>query len=244
MHLTLHVPTAHGQAPVLLDVPAGRARFAGTVLVYHGLGACKEVQVKECAWLASAGLLAASVDAVGHGERRLPDFDVRLNGPGRHQALLELVLASVQEVPAILDALGALLGDRAGGFGVAGISMGGYIAFGAAVREPRLRAVVPIIGAPDWTVGGEADDAILRYSPHLRPEGVAPKALLAFNAARDRDVPPAASREFVRRLRPFYEGMPDRLAYHEYAESEHTMREDDWNDLWQRATAWLLRYLA
>jgi fermentation-respiration switch protein FrsA (DUF1100 family) len=51
----------------------------GTVLLYHGLAGAKERVEYYSTALAEAGFLAMSLAAVGHGERRWPDFDVIFN---------------------------------------------------------------------------------------------------------------------------------------------------------------------
>jgi uncharacterized protein len=56
-----------------------RAMERGTVLLYHGFGGAKERVDYHAAALAAAGFLAVSLDAVGHGERRYPNFDVIFN---------------------------------------------------------------------------------------------------------------------------------------------------------------------
>jgi hypothetical protein len=48
----------------------------GTVLYYHGFGGDKGRCEPYLTALAEAGFLAVSLDAVGHGDRRLDDFDV------------------------------------------------------------------------------------------------------------------------------------------------------------------------
>jgi alpha-beta hydrolase superfamily lysophospholipase len=53
------------------DAPEVAAEH-GTVLLYHGFGGSRERVGYYAAALAQAGFLAVSVDAVGHGERRLP----------------------------------------------------------------------------------------------------------------------------------------------------------------------------
>src|SRR5215217_5002203 len=97
----------------LCTAPALLARLEGlplplpAVLVYHGLGADKEIQRKELVTLAEAGFLAVGIDAAGHGERRLPDFEARFAGPWEEvePLFLSLVTETVAEVPAVLDAL-------------------------------------------------------------------------------------------------------------------------------------------
>ncbi len=235
--LHLRVPTHLGEAPLLLTLPPGPAeRFRGTVLVYHGLHSNKEAQRNEYPSLAAEGFLTVGVDAPGHGARAG-------DGVAIHE-LLYVVRDAIDEVPAILDRLTDLLGERCGPFGMTGISMGAYITFGAASIEPRLQAVVPILGSPDWTrLDHGVADHVLEHSPHRRPQAFPPTALLAMNAGRDTNVPPAPARQFVDSLRPYYESMPQRLDYIEYPESAHFMREEDWNDLWSRTVAWMRRWL-
>lgn len=205
------------EVPVLEVLPNGPAR--GTVLVYHGLAAAKETQRKELHALASAGYRAIGVDAVGHGERAGPN-------PQTHADVIALVEATAAEVPRLLDGLGE------GPFAIAGISMGGFIAFAAAAREPRLRAAIPILGCPDWTFRGELPAELAARSPHHRPEAYAHCRVFAWNAGLDEHVPPGPAREFLARL-------PGRHLYREYAESGHFMREQDWEDGWDRTLAWL-----
>ncbi len=207
--------------------------FRGVVLVYHGLYADKETQRKELNSLGEAGFLAVGVDAVGHGERRHGDLPDRMRTDERKRYFLDLVRASTEEIPGLVQALRGLMKEECG-FGITGISMGGYIAYGAALQEKSLKACVPILGSPDW--GG-------KNSPHHRSQEFWPVALLAHNAGQDKNVPPQQSAQFVEKLRPFYKDDPGRCAYFEYPESDHFMREQDWHLLWQRTVHWFERHL-
>lgn len=222
-------------------LPVGRPG-GPVVLVYHGLGASKEVQRKELDWLAGAGFLGIAVDAVGHGERRWPDFEERMRADSAN-AFLEMVRRTVDEIPALVDHLSERFGPSA--FGITGISMGGFITYAAPLVEPRLRAAVSILGSPDWNVGPgtSPSPALLEQSPHRFPERYPPLALLALNAGRDVNVPAQHARSFVQRLQPLYAGSPERLAYHEYPDAEHFMPEAEWNDLWGRTVDWFRRFL-
>jgi hypothetical protein len=68
-------------------VPALIARTAAedppwpAVLWFHGFTADRNASRSELEALARAGLLAVGLDAVGHGARRLPDFDRHFSGP-------------------------------------------------------------------------------------------------------------------------------------------------------------------
>ena len=103
---------------------------AGTVLFYPGLGGSAAHSSAELTALAGAGLLAVGVDSVGHGRRRLPDFDARFSPAGHRieEEFLLLVRATVDEVPAVVDDLCARGLARPSGIGVAGWSMGGFVA--------------------------------------------------------------------------------------------------------------------
>jgi dienelactone hydrolase len=239
------LPTPNGRVPVLMMYSGNRGRRPA-ILLYPGLSSAKEVQRKELSWLASAGFLAIAVDNVGHGKRRDPDFDQRHHGPDWHGHFLRWTYATVREVPALLDALQDFLGDGLGPIGITGISMGGYIAYGAAPLDARLKAAVPILGSPDWRPkqpGTPTDEWIVGQSPCFRPELYAQIPLLAFNAGRDDSVPAAPSRDFIQALRERHGASPDRVQFVEYPESTHFMREQDWNDLWERAIAFFRAHL-
>jgi pimeloyl-ACP methyl ester carboxylesterase len=134
--------------------------------------------------------------------------------------LFQLVNESVQEIPSIIDALGV---DR---IALCGISFGGYIAYRGAVCDPRIAAVVTLLGSPD---------------PSLADEFF-PRALLSMTAQNDVNVPPDAARAFHRTLEPHYASAPERLAYHEYRDATHFLPEGAWNDALERTIAWVLRF--
>ena len=70
-----------GPVPVLIARPAVGSAPWPAVLWYHGFTADRNASRPELEALARAGLLAVGIDAVGHGARRLPDFDHYFAGP-------------------------------------------------------------------------------------------------------------------------------------------------------------------
>ena len=123
---------------------------------------------------------------------------------------------------------------RPGHLGIAGISMGGFIAYGSVAVEPRIKVCAPILGSPKWNHS---------LSPHLFPERFSSVALLAQNAANDESVPPKFSREFLRILKKKYSRDSMRLRYEEFPRSNHFMEEQEWNELWENVLNWFNRYL-
>jgi uncharacterized protein len=238
------IPSSQGSVPALLLEPEQDGK--GTVLIYTGLGAAKEIQRKEMNWLAEDGFTAICIDSPHHGERsdgylealaRLPDAKA-------HPGFIQIVCEALQEIPFIVDFCLARFQQNVG---ITGISLGGFITYGAVINEPRFKAAIPILGSPDWSPRKPSNDPEFLKLMESAPVHSAPKfppcALFAANAGRDVSVRPDASRKFVEQLREFYEPFPERLKYVEYSDSEHMMREQDWYDLWRQVLDWFNRFL-
>jgi uncharacterized protein len=234
MEIELRRHTAAG-VPLLLAAGGGARTPLPTVLWIHGYGANKEVHEKELRQLARAGFLAVGLDAVGHGERRLPDLDAIIAAP-RAESLRSaagFAAAAAAEVPAVLDALIADGLADPQRLGLVGISMGGYAAYRAVVEEPRLAAVVALLGSPEWPHPA---------SPHERLDAFAGTALLSITAERDENVPPGPARLLHQRLTA--EPAPGRP--HRYIElpgGVHLMNAGDWATTIDETLAWLAQHL-
>jgi dienelactone hydrolase len=224
-------------APALLARVEGLPLPLPAVLVYHGLGADKEIQRTEIVTLAEAGFLAVGIDVAGHGERRLPGFEERFAGPWEEvePLFLSLVIETVAEVPTILDALAATGLAVPGRCAAFGISMGAYITYGAVLSEPRLQTAVAIVGSPEWHH---------HDSPHRHPERFFPTALLSITGQKDTNVPPGSAHAFHQILEPYYHSAPERLRYLEIRGAPHLMSKEDWETVMREAVGWLDRFLA
>jgi uncharacterized protein len=240
----IRIPGTLGSVSALILEPENGSK--GTVLIYPGLGASKEIQRKEMNWLAEDGFTAVCIDPPHHGERDdgylealapLPDSKA-------HLGFIQIVQEAIREIPSIVD---FCLMRFQQNIGITGISLGGFITYGAVVCEPRLKAAVPILGSPDWSPKKSSNDSeflkVIKSAPVHSPHKFPPCALFAANAGRDVSVRPDASRKFVAQLRQFYELFPEKLKYVEYSESEHMMREEDWYDLWRQVLEWFNRFL-
>ncbi len=198
-----------------------KAAENGVVLLFHGLFSNKEANLKELLFLAENGFLAIGVDAPGHGDR--PPFEPRRDLP-EDQKFLDLVLKSAREIPLLVDELvRADLVKNAKNLAVAGISLGGYIAYASVLWEPRIRSIAPILGSPCWNHS---------LSPHRFPGKFREVNLLAQNAGKDESVPYEPSRDFVDRLQQsFCNSESASFSYRLYPESGHFMESDDWDKL-------------
>jgi dienelactone hydrolase len=229
-----------GDAPVRIH-SAGHAG-APAVLFFHGLGVSGAVNAKEADSLAAAGLTTVLVDAPHHGARRSALLEEMRDASEqvRHRNFSRMLREARAEVPLLVD---RLLADGHPRVGICGISMGGFIALAAATVEPRLAAVVSILGSPSFDPRGEIGDRS-PDEPEAMPERFPPRPLLLLNAGRDERVPPGPAQRFAECLRPIYAergGGP--LVQHVYPNSGHTMNESDWNDLWARTVEFLVAAL-
>ena len=236
--LTLEVPGPFTEVPLLAVHPARAARVRGTVLHFHGLHEKKERYREALDAMAAHGYLAVGVDSIGHGERRARDYDEQVSRG--FTPVLRWVDETAREIPAVLGALDDLIGsERLGRVAVSGVSMGGDVADAAGAREPRVAAVVAILGTPDWTLDGRLPEAGRSWaSPHRAAAAFAGKPLLAINCERDDSVPPVHARRFVEALG---------AGHHEYVEYPkwgHLLSEDHWVDVWRRTLGWLEKHVA
>ena len=215
----------------------------GTVLFYHGFGGTKERPDAYLTALAEAGFLAVSLDAVGHGERRLADFDVIFNEErwdadfeATETDFLALIDDTAAEIPSIIDDLLARGWARERGVGVSGRSLGGNVCYAAVLADTRVRAIAPIVGSPEWTLPRP-------HSPHHHPDRFFPAAVLSQAAEFDEHCPPRPIRKFHHALEPWYRPEPDRIQYVEYPGVGHFMTHDLDAESCARVVAWFERWL-
>jgi dienelactone hydrolase len=232
-------------APALLtsrQAPEVAARH-GTVLVYHGFGGDKSNLEDLAGALADAGFLVIRVDIVGHGDRRLPNWDEVFSETRWAEAedateaeFLTLLRATAAEVPAIVDELIGLGWADEGRLGITGRSMGGEISYAAVLNEPRIRAAAPMVGSPEWTLPWPD-------SPHRHTGRFYPVPILSHSAELDEYVPAKYIRDFRDRLTPLYGQSPERLRYIEYPGVGHFLTPELWQKTYQRVVAWFERWL-
>jgi len=220
----------NGRIPALLcfeESPEIAAK-RGTILFYHGLTVCKETNLKELESLASRGFLSIGIDNAGHGERA---FDhSKFEDDVKNEVFLEMVRDTVKEIPELINELIGMRLAYPSKIGVCGISMGGFITYGAVALDKRIAAAAPILGSPSWDGAG---------SPHLTPEKFFPTAVLSQNAGSDECVAPEHARNFHGILEKYYAGKKENIEYIEYAGEAHMVSEGAWNILWGKALGWL-----
>jgi uncharacterized protein len=233
-------------APALLvfrETPQESAKY-GTILCYHGFGAFKEAAIPVLFRLALAGFLAVGIDGIGHGERRYVDFETRFPPVAPHlqgneqleAAFLDVVRATVGEIPAILDVLLCKHWATPEQIGIAGLSFGGFVSYAAVVADKRIQAAAPVVGSPRWKLPWPE-------SPHLHLDRFYPTALLSQTAGLDATQPPAAVRRFHQQLAAYYVQAPERLRYIEYPHATHDPRPPEEEQVWNAVVNWFETFL-
>ncbi|HEX7151926.1 MAG TPA: hypothetical protein VF618_10595 [Thermoanaerobaculia bacterium] len=214
-------------APALIVDPEGTPKT--TLLWFHGLSVAKETHLPELQRCARAGIRAVGLDAAGHGERRLPDFEARFAGSQAEVLphVVDLALQTAHEIPAIIDALGV---SR---IAVAGVSFGAFIVYRALTIDPRITAGVALLGNPRWPHDESPDQFLTAYYP---------KALLSITAERDVNVPPHDARAFHEALTPHYAAQPERLRYQDLPGAAHLLSAAEWDVCIDATIAWVLRW--
>lgn len=233
-------PIDIGGIPVTLirDGYRGHTNASGVVLCYHGLGSSTQDWVHDLQRLAREGFTVVGVDCVGHGRRRRPDLDALL-ADARHkdEAFITVVRETSDEIPVLVDGLARhdLLTDA--GLGLFGVSMGGFIAYAAVAKEPRLVAVVSLLGSPNWWMLPSPE------SPHRRIEDFDRVKLLSMTAGRDRNVPRVYATVFHERLEERFADHEERFLYTHYPRSGHRMEAEDWDHAIGESCRWFHSHL-
>lgn len=217
---------------------------AGAVLLYHGLRSSMASLEREAERIASTGVTVVLVDAPHHGRRHsevVATMPNALELPG-HRVVIRLVQQARDEVPRLVDHL-RREGHREVAIG--GVSFGGFIALAAATIEPRLAAIVSILGSPDWSPRDVPvpDDLIgvVAESPLARHASFPPRPVLLLNGALDENVRPTGARALAAKLRPLYTGAHVGPFEHvEYPDASHFPSAGVWDDMWSRATRFLV----
>lgn len=234
---------AAGTVPCLTVSRAQLPSEAPLVLMLHGLNSRKEKMLPALYEFARIGCRAVGLDAHLHGDR--PDAgsrEVRLQTE-YPVATREMIEETTGDVSRLLDHFGAAR------VGIHGISLGGYITFGALIADPRLTAASVAIGSPDWlgplqrwgfAAGHPTFDYAAAMNPlQLAPRAIPPRPLLMLHGTLDEVVPVDGVIALEERLRPLYTAQPERLELHLYPDLDHQYTDD----MLSRTLTWFQRFL-
>jgi dienelactone hydrolase len=227
--------------------------------------------------LAKQGFFYVSLDAAMHGERRHPRLDEVWDPNASHiyplesgldsyALMLEIVDRTAQDIDTLIEYFGAQPQVDARRVGVCGDSMGGYIAFLAAVRNPQVRAIATIIAHPaftlswldglaraesnpDWSeqMAAAADETarltayVQSIDPYQKLKQFCPKPLLMINGDLDTVIPIQYALQFYRDLKSSYQaaGQAERLQLSVYRGLDHRVV----GGMLSEAAGWFIKHL-
>jgi cephalosporin-C deacetylase-like acetyl esterase len=246
------------------------------VIYIHGLGGDKRGGMELGYNLTSRGFFFVSLDAEMHGER-LDDriahtWDRPLPGAifpfetglDRYYLMCEIVDKTARDITRLIDHYSNDPRIDKNRIGVAGASMGGFIAYRTAAIEARIQALAALISFPaiaqrwqdmvieatfkaDWTAESKNVELETKkryqYIKDLDPiEGLikfAPKPLLMICGELDTDTPKHYSLQAYETLAPFYREQPERLQIKIHDRGIHRVSSEMIAD----TAAWFDRYL-
>ncbi len=201
-----------------------------TVLIQHDVRGRKDWELRYGYPLAQAGFRAVLIDAPGHGERGLPALSFDQMMLYSFWEMVQQTVVDLDTVRAELAGRGLLLPER---LGILGISMGALVGFGALTQYPWVRALVSLMGTPDW-IGfiewtqqqwalrgeefplsaaqvAEQVQSLRSVNPIDWSERFAGKPILMWHGLADRVVPVEGHRHLLHKLQPAYSNQADAL---------------------------------
>ena len=191
-----------------------------SVILLHGYAAEGAVHSADGAAFVGDYTEVVMPDAPSHGRRA--DGRLAMIAALPDAARPVAIHAIAREWLAELPALAMQCRERgAKRVGLVGISMGGFAALAALAHPTAFDAIAAVLAAPTLV-----DAAAIQ--PGCPP-------LLLGLAGRDCAVPPDPGRRFAREYG---------AELHEYPESEHFMRAEDWCYLWAHITAFMQRHVS
>jgi len=225
-------PESIAGVPLLIAEPEPSAHSLPVVFWCHGFGADALAHAGELERCAAQGFLAVGIDAPDHGARHTEQLAERLqaSGDGALPVMLDLVRRGIAELPLLVEALAATRNIDRTRISLVGISMGAFLGYGALAAGVPLRAVVALLGSPEWPGPG---------SPHLSTEAFRDVALLSITAEHDTHVPPGpANRLHVDLALRYPMG---RHRYHVLRGAGHLTSGAQWEEAMRETLAWLVQ---
>ena len=189
------------------------------MILLHGYAASAAIQRGDGQAFVSNCVEVVIPDAPGHGLREdgRIDYIASLGDEQRVTAIVDIAREWVKELSQHATACRERGAARVG---VVGISMGGFAALGALSQTCAFDAVAAVLAAPTLV------------NPAAMSANT-PPVMLGL-AGKDSAVRPEIGRQFARDYG---------VELHEYPQSEHLMRCEDWLDLWGHTTAFMRRHL-
>lgn len=204
---------------------------APVIFILHGLTSSKEDTERGLGFgytLAQKGFYSITLDAYLHGERK-DDNSLTFNSKIKEQVFFEIVARTGDDIDTLLDFFANKSECNVNKAGITGISLGGMITFYTIANNERIKAAVPIFGAPYFeryasdesknnpNIKRDSEEYqkyisfIKEIDPASNIKNFYPKPLLMINGEYDRYVPPIYAKDLYEELKSDYNKYPERL---------------------------------
>ncbi len=224
------------------------------VILSHAFQSSKEFWQDKMLSLARAGYYAVALDNRCHGDRKGPDFKSQVfetDGFNLYE-VRRLIKETADDIPRLIDHFSSHKRVDADRIGMVGVSMGGFIAFRAAVIDDRIGVAAPVIASPYFDekpgdvplvnrpeINRALDDYSQKFSPACYPDHFYPRAILIQVGGQDKHLDAGRVRQFYESLKSRYHQRPEKL---EFILEENTGHQFT-ACMWRNATDWLNEHL-
>ncbi len=181
--------------PVLLCTPRDKKGPFPLVIATHGLLSNKAQVCGQVAWaLAEQGYATLAADMPCHGER--PGDLLKMSDAGSRQTRFPLYQQAVVDVRQLMDLAEQLPQiDAKAGIRLVGYSMGSWISSTAGPADPRVKAIVLMVGgAFDIPEAALKDPKVSACDPRISLQHFTDKPVLFLNGKTDGIVAPEHSK--------------------------------------------------
>lgn len=241
-----------GNIPCIYVKPIFVTEETPTVIYYHGWESNKDNNLFLGKILAFNGYNVILPDAIHHGERGKLE---RYGAQELRKYFWEVILNTVKEYEALVNAAEDKLGLSMRRIAVMGSSMGGFIASGVFASNTKTKCLINMNGASAWQKAeitfkamdyegkGMADEEqleeIISYDPLSRKDTLYPRPMLLLHGDADTSVPIDIQRYFYDEIKEGYKDKPERLKFVIEPRLNHykTVR------MMEETIAWLDKYL-
>ncbi len=261
--------------PLILCAPE-EAQKLPVVFYIHGYGGDKRGGVEFAYNLALRGIATISLDAAMHGGRldyrvattwegpQKGDLYPFATGLDRYFLIMKIIEDTLGDISVLQEAFREDTRLDVERMGISGASMGGFIAYCYAAKNPAVKALATLISFPSllqrWQDSileaslqpafaeqmaglleetGERMKVVEAIDPTEGLKKFAPKPLLMVCGDLDTDTHKSYSLRFFEQMKPFYEHLPGNLQYKVHPGAVHRVTSGMVND----AVDWFAKHL-
>lgn len=261
--------------PLILCAPE-EAQKLPVVFYIHGYGGDKRGGVELAYNLALRGIATISLDAAMHGGRldyrvattwegpQKGDLYPFATGLDRYFLIMKIIEDTLGDISVLQEAFREDTRLDVEQMGISGASMGGFIAYCYAAKNPAVKALATLISFPSllqrWQDSileaslqpafaeqmaglleetGERMKVVEAIDPTEGLKKFAPKPLLMVCGDLDTDTHKSYSLRFFEQMKPFYDQLPGNLQYKVHPGAVHRVTSGMVND----AVDWFAKHL-